>query len=94
MPTVVNNSSSPVMLKDGTVIGAAYTPEARREGVTLHEEDRRLFVRPDCLVVMPEPTSERVTLDLPAVPLPPKAEIPKSSETPANNNETRRRDSK
>src|SRR3712207_8901089 len=43
--------------EDGTVVGAAYTKEARREGVTLSEEDHRRYVRPDCLVVVEEPAA-------------------------------------
>jgi hypothetical protein len=50
--TVINNSNSPQMLEDGTPIGAAYTPEARREGVSLTERDRKRLVEPGVLTVL------------------------------------------
>jgi hypothetical protein len=49
--TVVNEGSEPVMLDDGTQIGAAYTSESRRV-VTLSERDRALYVRPGRLAVV------------------------------------------
>ena len=93
MSTVVNNSASPVMLEEGTVIGAAYTQEARHEGVTLSEEDYKRYLRPDCLVVVVE-SFERVTLDLPAAPIPPQADSSQSTDAPPAQAETGRRDSK
>lgn len=47
--TVINQSRESIMLEDGSTLGAAGTPEARREGVTLSEGDRarlgeRIFI--------------------------------------------------
>jgi hypothetical protein len=53
--TVINNSSSPQMLEDGTVIGAAYTPEAKRENVTLSAADQRKLVDTGILSIVEPP---------------------------------------
>lgn len=58
--TVVNQSSQSHMLDDGTQIGAARTPEARRDGVTLSESDRRRLVDTGYITVI-EPRDEAVT---------------------------------
>lgn len=54
--TVVNNSREPIMLEDGTQLGAAHTPEARRQGVALGERDRRRYVETGRLTVIEQPT--------------------------------------
>lgn len=42
--TVINQLMEPLMLDDGTQIGAAHTSDARREGVVLSEGDRKRLV--------------------------------------------------
>lgn len=56
--TVINLSREPQTLEDGTMIGAAGTPEAKRENVTLSDGDRRRLVdrdQPILSVVEPKP---------------------------------------
>lgn len=67
--TVVNQSGESYMLDDGTVIGAARTPEARREGVTLSARDRSRLVDTGRIIVI-EPKQETVTTAAPAAAAP------------------------
>ncbi|HEY9286266.1 MAG TPA: hypothetical protein VIP46_22635 [Pyrinomonadaceae bacterium] len=67
--TVVNQSSQSHTLDDGTMIGAARTPEARREGVTLSERDRKRLVVPRHIIII-EPEQETVTAAAPAAAAP------------------------
>ena len=60
------------MLDDGTQIGAAHTPEARREGVTLSEGDRRRYVdtpSPRLLVVESPRSAEDARADVAEAPV-------------------------
>lgn len=67
--TVINQSSESYMLEDGTMIGAARTAEARREGVTLSERDRRRLVDTARIIVI-EPKQETVATAAPATAAP------------------------
>ena len=67
--TVINQEREAIMLDDGTQIGAAYTPEARRE-VELSDDDRRRYVETGRLAVV-EHVTEKVVVNIPATPLPP-----------------------
>ena len=40
---VVNDSPEPIMLQDGTVLGAAHTPEARKDNVELSTFDVKRY---------------------------------------------------
>ncbi|HEV2761530.1 MAG TPA: hypothetical protein VGV38_00950 [Pyrinomonadaceae bacterium] len=64
--TVVNTGSEPLMLEDGTQVGAANTPEARREGVTLSAGDRERYVdtpSPRLRIVEPQRQAEGESSD-------------------------------
>jgi hypothetical protein len=63
--TVINHGREPLMLEDGTQLGAAHTPEARREGVTLSERDRARYVETGRLAVV-EPPKTTVAAKPPA----------------------------
>jgi hypothetical protein len=50
---VANNTGSPIFLKDGTQVGAAYTETAIVDVDELGEADRRLYVdRPDPILTI------------------------------------------
>jgi hypothetical protein len=63
--TVINEGREPIMLEDGTQVGAAYTPEARRT-VELSENDRAQYVRPGRLVIVEDAPAPK-TMAVPAV---------------------------
>jgi hypothetical protein len=61
---VVNQTTTEEMLEDGTPIGAAHTPTAKREGVTLTDFDqRRLMGRVTILKSEPAPEDETEAVD-------------------------------
>jgi hypothetical protein len=73
--TVVNNSPESIMLDDGTVIGAAYTTEARREGVVLSAQDRERYVDvPGPRLTVVEGARQEVSRATPERPAAPPAE--------------------
>jgi len=75
MVTVVNNTNQSHMLDDGTIIGAAHTKTARRDGVTLTEADRKRLVEPGHLSFIEAPAS-------PAAPAASKSPTTQHERTP------------
>lgn len=72
--TVINEGAEPIMLDDGTQVGAAYTEHARRE-VTLSENDRKRYVRPGWLVIV-----EKIVVDISSAPINTEAPEPGKGE--------------
>jgi hypothetical protein len=81
--TVINQGREPLMLEDGTVLGAAYTPEAKREGVTLSAKDRRHVASGRLVIVeTPKPKAEPRPVEV-------KPAVAKGSAKPADDSERR-----